>query len=943
MHDSEKSREELIEELQALRSECEKYKYLQDPYQFLAQNASDMIVRQSHDGICLSVSPSCEKILGYKANEIVGRDVREFIHPDDFIRVQGEIQKMLAGEQKTVEYRCRRKDGGYFWVETTVHQIVDTENVQSGEFLCIIRDVSERKKLRQKAELAEKQLFSIFDSIDEAITISDPITYELLFANKVVTKLFGDIIGKKCHKALQGLDAPCPFCKNDLIFNGKEGETFIWEFQNHINNKCYKCVDKAIPWPDGRWVRYEMAVDITETKNVEQELGIRLKQEETLGEISRQLLTGLDVEKIVPRVLKSLLKTSSATRVIIFETYKDSDEGDCLHRLYEVTIPSIDRDKEPDFAGPLSLRKHWPSLQKQIESGRLAEARVSELSQSEADILRFRGILSVLMIPIWVEEQLFGVVAFGDTESERHWTSGEKRFLQTAVEMIGAYFGRLHSEEKVRKIHQELENRVEERTADLLKVNKQLQAEMRDRQRVTEALQEREESFRALAENSMYGIIIHDINGKLVYANRRAAEIAGYTIEEMLGMDFADFIYPDEYPKIYERFNKRMSGEYVPHQYETALLHKDGIRIPLEIAATISVWRGEKVDMIVFNNIIDRKIAEEMLRISERKFRTLSETVTTAVIILQGPDIVYANRATEDLCGYSREELCKTPFWHVVHPDFQDYIRKRGLARQAGEAGPPRYEFKIVTKCGEERWVDASIGIIEFEGRPGALVSALDITDRKRAEEQLHSAHTKLLRAREEERRLLASELHDSFAQDLFVLQLMVQRVMKSPESVPVNLQTEANNLCTRLIRDVRRLCHGLYPPALETLGLSPALDSLAQMYEFAGLLVKVNVPDIRFSPEIEIVLFRICQEAISNAQRHGHAKNIDINLTMKDSRIIMDVIDDGVGFDSDADQRTGLGLQNMKDRAIAVNGEFAVTSKKGKSCIHIVIPLNSL
>ena len=116
------------------------------------------------------------------------------------------------------------------------------------------------------------QLLSIFDGIDEVVYISDPRTHEILYLNGAARAVFGDAVGKKCYRAFQRRRTPCPFCTNRIIFHKRPGEPHIWEFQNLRNRRWYRCIDKAIPWPDGRLVRYEMALDVTDMKQAEEAL-----------------------------------------------------------------------------------------------------------------------------------------------------------------------------------------------------------------------------------------------------------------------------------------------------------------------------------------------------------------------------------------------------------------------------------------------------------------------------------------------------------------------------------------------------------------------------------------------------------------------------------------------------------------------------------------------
>jgi diguanylate cyclase (GGDEF)-like protein/PAS domain S-box-containing protein len=133
----------------------------------------------------------------------------------------------------------------------------------------------------------------------------------------------------------------------------------------------------------------------------------------------------------------------------------------------------------------------------------------------------------------------------------------------------------------------------------------------------------------------------------------------------------------------------------------------------------------------------ERARALEALRESEMRFRTLAETVACAIFIYQDTHLRYVNPMAVTMTGYTREELLAIPFWEIAHADFRELVKDRGLARQQGERVPPRYEIKILTKQGEERWLDLTAERIDFEGKPAGLGTAFDITERKRMEEQV--------------------------------------------------------------------------------------------------------------------------------------------------------------------------------------------------------------
>jgi PAS domain S-box-containing protein len=145
--------------------------------------------------------------------------------------------------------------------------------------------------------------------------------------------------------------------------------------------------------------------------------------------------------------------------------------------------------------------------------------------------------------------------------------------------------------------------------------------------------------------------------------------------------------------------------------------------------------------IIVFSGILyltDR--SREAIRRSEEKFRTLAESSSFAILMHQGDYFIYANREAEEISGYTEAELCGVHFWDFVHPDYRNLGKQIGLDRQQGKVVPHVYELKIITKNGMEKWVSLTGNPIKYEGKPTALISVMDITERKRAEEELRKS-----------------------------------------------------------------------------------------------------------------------------------------------------------------------------------------------------------
>lgn len=164
--------------------------------------------------------------------------------------------------------------------------------------------------------------------------------------------------------------------------------------------------------------------------------------------------------------------------------------------------------------------------------------------------------------------------------------------------------------------------------------------------------------------------------------------------------------------------------------------------------------------LLTFLLVSVRKRAEVALQEREEKFRILAETLPAAICLYQGEKLIYVNPYTVRLLGYAEEELLKLKFWDFVHEDFQARVRELGLASQRGEAVPSGCECKHVTMDGAERWVFMSMGRIRYKEKPSGILTFIDITDRKRMEDELQRAHSEMEK-RVEER---TAELADTVA-----------------------------------------------------------------------------------------------------------------------------------------------------------------------------------
>lgn len=265
-----------------------------------------------------------------------------------------------------------------------------------------------------------------------------------------------------------------------------------------------------------------------------------------------------------------------------------------------------------------------------------------------------------------------------------------------------------------------------------------------EQRKAEEALRESEQRFRELVEAARDVIFMVGADGRILLLNPAFEQTTGRKAEDWIGKPFAPLIHPEDLPRALELFAGTLRGERAP-VFELRVCAISGDYLTAEFATAPHLQEGKVIGVLgIGRDISERKRAEEALRRSEEKFRTLSETMAAGTFIFQNDKMVYVNAAAQRMTGYSSEELLTEDFWKVIHPDHLAMVRERGRARLRVESVPNSYEVKIRTKSGVTRWVAFTAGMIDYQGAPAVLGTAFDITERKVAEERLRKLQQEL-------------------------------------------------------------------------------------------------------------------------------------------------------------------------------------------------------
>lgn len=318
----------------------------------ISEQVTDSIIVTDINFNITYVNKATEELYGYSKKELLGKTPDILNANSHKAQIQENIYETVSsGKTWTGEHLNRKKDGSTFICEFKISPLKDEEDNILG-YIAIQRDCTERKQAEEKLLFEQKQLLSMFDSIDEVIYVADPATYELIYFNEAFKSRWKGKAGDKCYKVLQDRTSPCPFCTNKDIFGENLGKTYIWEFQNLVDKRWYRCIDKAIKWPDERMVRYEMAVDITERKRAEQEVRESEEKYRTLFKETPIGILTCDTKGIIQNVNIAALKilgspSEDATKQINLLTFHLLKEAgisdDVKHCIKEGCIISSEK------------------------------------------------------------------------------------------------------------------------------------------------------------------------------------------------------------------------------------------------------------------------------------------------------------------------------------------------------------------------------------------------------------------------------------------------------------------------------------------------------------------------------------------------------------------------------------------------------------------------
>jgi PAS domain S-box-containing protein len=461
-------------------------------------------------------------------------------------------------------------------------------------------------------------------------------------------------------------------------------------------------------------------------------------------------------------------------------------------------------------------------------------------------------------------------------------------------------------------------------------------------------------------------------DGAVDFVNQRSLDYSGLSLEEQLA-DPTRTVHPEDLPRVMEKWLADMAaGE--PSEDEMRMRRADGeyrwflVRTaPLrDEHGNVVKWYGMSID------IEDRKRAEEALRSSEREQRHIAAQLERErARLVEAQEVAKTGSWETELQSLNvvwseqTHRIFETDpsRFHPTRPKFREFIHAEDRAKvdaafaaSLEKRSPSTVEYRIIMPDGrvkfiEERWR----AFHDEEGKPVRVAGTCrDITDRVRAEEELRRLSGQLLRLQDEERRRIATDLHDSTGQDLVALATTLSQLRASIPSSGRKLRklaSQSQALADQCIREVRTLSYLLHPPMLDEAGLEDAIRHYAGGFtERTGIEVELEIPRRfgRIKPDAEMALFRVVQESLTNIQRHSGSPQARIRIDRSPGKVTLEISDQGGGISGNQRRRNGklsfglgVGIPSMHERVKLIGGRLDIESSASGTTVRATVPVD--
>jgi len=966
------------------------------------------IAHVSPEGKWLRLNHKFCEIVGYSEAELLGLTFQDITHPEDLDADLSQAERVRKGELQTysMEKRYLRKDGSAIWINLTVSAVRDS-NGNLMHFIAVVEDINERKTAREALQDSRQQLVLALQSSKSAMFDWDLVRRRGKW-NPEMTAIYGFQPKDEFITAEEWLGLFHPDDSSRLMqeaerfWNDSRQMEFSFEFRTMPRDGESKWVTshgRIVRDRDGNAVRMiGIHTDITDRKRAEKILRERqdeLNEAQRLAKIGSWHWTPATDTVTWSDELYRIAGRDPRSPAISYADHHTLYTPESWSRLqaavndalklgtpYSVELEMIRADGEKRWV--IATGESQKNSQGAVIGLRGTVQDISERKSMEQEIRmaeeRMRFSLEAANIGTWDWNIPTGKVSWSSNMEAVHgqapgsFGSSFDSFLQGVFEddreRVLQEINRALSGERTYRVQyrqyradgtvgwMEACGRVELDDQGRPRRMFGICADITERKRVEEEVRQSESRLRAAFSQSYSYLVLLEPDGTIVEANRAALDAAGVKdASAVIGKKFWEPWWsplPEEVANLKNIVAKVAAGQSVRDECYFCL--PDGSRrVGDRTLSPVFDQRGQ-VTMIVATglDITERKQAGDVLRESEQRYKAITEA-SPIMVWMAGADKLcyYFNKGWLDFAGRSLEQELGNGWAENVHPeDFERCLQTYVSSFDARQ--PFEMQYRLRHHSGQYRWIlDRGVPRYAPDGTfEGYVGGCLDIHDQKEAAEKVRRADEalRLMRVQDQERRHIARELHDTAGQTLAVLGITLAQLIDKLAHVAPDLLKDGQQveeLVRQLHQEIRTTSYLLHPPLLDERGLAPALSWYVQGLIERGVLdVTLEIPENfgRLPAELELAIFRVVQECLTNVHRHSGSHSASIRISNDDDVICVEVSDQGKGINPSRLQEiqsggAGVGVRGMQERLRQFGGELRIEAFDTGTTVTARIP----
>lgn len=454
-------------------------------------------------------------------------------------------------------------------------------------------------------------------------------------------------------------------------------------------------------------------------------------------------------------------------------------------------------------------------------------------------------------------------------------------------------------------------------------------------------------------------IRIIDLNGTIIYVNELYCNLVSMKRADLIGQHFSVVFHPAVQSDVIKQLEEKFFAKQPSGKIEVKTTLWNGEKVWLNCSYSRIEKKNEEQILSITRNISAQKQKELQLSKNEEKYRTLFNNTNDAMLVCYlnyGKTLgnfFEINEIATKWLGYTKNE-----FYHL-NPISVLLENSEGKSLEIIDklltSGQMIFDSVQITKDGSKIPVEISSHLFEFNGRQAVLFISRDITQRQKFEEKLRASGEQLRQLaihlqsiREEERKLIAREIHDELGQVLTVLKIQLSLLPNKIEGKSNEILDQIRSL-TKLvdntIESVQKITAKLRPDILDELGIVSAIEwQTKQFTDNTGIACERFLPknEIELDPDRSTALFRILQESLTNVARHSNASRVNVILEKDSDQIHLEITDNGKGItNSQINNINSLGILGMKERALVFSGEFIIkSSMESGTTVKVKFPI---